>query len=920
MCHKFVRVNFGENINFLTGRNGSGKSAVLTALTVALGGKSSFTNRASSISKLLKEGENAGEVIVRIRNRGSDAYKPEVYGNSITIVRKLIREGSGGYKIKSASDRIISTRRDEITNICDYLNIEVDNPMTILTQDTARMFLANSTPAQKYQFFLKGTQLEKLNQDYESLEEKLDSIHHAIRRKQSVMPDIKKQVQELEKQWIEIEKVKELEENVNRLQGEKIWCKVAAIERKRDEERKIVEAMVEEIQTRRENIQALLSVMEEGKANVETLQERIRETQSEIEPLDLQHRELVQSVKLDEQNLIELENQVNTVRSEIVSTDRNIKDYEDRLHREKLKLDSRSQSQASNYSHQISVLQKQIANESQVKNEMNQQIEALEREEDRLGQLVHELEPQIVKKTSDVQRMRDNMAALRNQSGDQLSRFGANVPKILEEIDRLESQRRWRGSKPVGPFGRYVKLMNQKFGTVIESALDKNLNAFSVDNHDDYHLLRSILSKHRNESSVFIYKARGDLDISGGRPSRELHTIYDFIQVSDKVVLHQLIINSQIEKIVLVESHEEGDQLTSGSWPKNVQYVYSHDCFEFGNRRGGLQTRAMNVYRGQPRLVADLEVLLRQKESQLRANELEMEELRRDCRSAMERRKAIAQDKATCWERLKEANSRMVSIENKIQKVKESMNNDDSASQVQVFADLLETEKKKRETHIQQKNDAENATAQAKVLFKERKSRLGNITREIQEKRKWLNEQRNEMEEIQSTVNKATLKADSYKRKLESQESEYTGKFELLKKTESALREQITKCSAFCERVPVTRTEEEIDQELVRLNALVKRKEELYGSREAFYQKLVKKRELYKVAKKDVSDFKTLITYIDEIKRNRRRRYQEFKEYISMRAMRLFSELIQKRGYRGILELDHAAETLALRVLQSHNR
>ena len=34
-----------------------GKSAVLTALTVALGGKASFTQRAGSLSKLLKEGQ-----------------------------------------------------------------------------------------------------------------------------------------------------------------------------------------------------------------------------------------------------------------------------------------------------------------------------------------------------------------------------------------------------------------------------------------------------------------------------------------------------------------------------------------------------------------------------------------------------------------------------------------------------------------------------------------------------------------------------------------------------------------------------------------------------------------------------------------------------------------------------------------------
>ncbi|CAJ0906698.1 16840_t:CDS:2, partial [Entrophospora sp. SA101] len=33
MCHKFLKVSFGPKINFVTGHNGSGKSAILTAIT-----------------------------------------------------------------------------------------------------------------------------------------------------------------------------------------------------------------------------------------------------------------------------------------------------------------------------------------------------------------------------------------------------------------------------------------------------------------------------------------------------------------------------------------------------------------------------------------------------------------------------------------------------------------------------------------------------------------------------------------------------------------------------------------------------------------------------------------------------------------------------------------------------------------------
>ena len=57
MCHGYLQVDVGPLINFVIGHNGSGKSAVLTALTICLGGKASSTNRAGSLKAFIKEGQ-----------------------------------------------------------------------------------------------------------------------------------------------------------------------------------------------------------------------------------------------------------------------------------------------------------------------------------------------------------------------------------------------------------------------------------------------------------------------------------------------------------------------------------------------------------------------------------------------------------------------------------------------------------------------------------------------------------------------------------------------------------------------------------------------------------------------------------------------------------------------------------------------
>lgn len=57
MCHTKLHVALGPLINFIIGHNGSGKSAVLTAITLCLGGKATSTNRGQSLKSFVKEGQ-----------------------------------------------------------------------------------------------------------------------------------------------------------------------------------------------------------------------------------------------------------------------------------------------------------------------------------------------------------------------------------------------------------------------------------------------------------------------------------------------------------------------------------------------------------------------------------------------------------------------------------------------------------------------------------------------------------------------------------------------------------------------------------------------------------------------------------------------------------------------------------------------
>lgn len=99
---------------------------------------------------ILIKDDSAALAIVKLTNKGSDAYKADVYGDEIIIERKLLRDGGGQYKIKSSNNKTVSTKREELVAICDHMSIQIDNPLTVLSQDMARQFLNSSSSHDKY--------------------------------------------------------------------------------------------------------------------------------------------------------------------------------------------------------------------------------------------------------------------------------------------------------------------------------------------------------------------------------------------------------------------------------------------------------------------------------------------------------------------------------------------------------------------------------------------------------------------------------------------------------------------------------------------------------------------------------------------------------------------------------------------------
>lgn len=163
MCHTKLEVNLCPRINFITGQNGSGKSAILAAVQICLGAKANVTHRAKALKDLIRAGGTNREAFIQVtlRNNEQDGWKFQECGRKIVVERRISRVAASTFKIRGEDGRTISTQRKHLIDMLDHLSIQVENPCAVLDQENSKRFLQGQA-THKYEFFMRSTNLDGL--------------------------------------------------------------------------------------------------------------------------------------------------------------------------------------------------------------------------------------------------------------------------------------------------------------------------------------------------------------------------------------------------------------------------------------------------------------------------------------------------------------------------------------------------------------------------------------------------------------------------------------------------------------------------------------------------------------------------------------------------------------------------------------
>ncbi|SJX60804.1 related to DNA repair protein rad18 [Sporisorium reilianum f. sp. reilianum] len=916
MCHANFSIDFGSKLNFVMGRNGSGKSTILTALMIAFGGKTSSTNRGSSLKDLVKKGEHSATITVTVRNQGSDAFKPEAYGSHIVIERRILAEGGGAWKMKSASGKVVATTKSELESFCDFANIQPDNPIHILTQDTARQFLGSSDPAEVYKFFLEGTQLSQLVREYDLIETHVRSMKSALALKSGALEQLEALAQQALQQWQKVRETRGYQDKIDALDREFVWVQV------QDAEAQLQQAVekTERIRTKLvkcdESLQQSTEALKKCEERIVQLEDENANFEGVFSPMQQQREELTRKNKDLAQQIKAFALQERELNDKVTDMNQSIERYEDQIREETAKLakDGQSRRQQLEEERQTVQRQRQELQDEMVDKEEQQReleakiVEASSREEE-AGQHLRRLRDEY--STND-----SRLAQLRESSRNRLTAFGG--PKVPALLQAINSESGWR-SKPLGPLGTHVKLKDMRWQRVLESVIGNNLNAFFVSNHGDRVRLKRIMDRLGVYSPIVI-GAETPFDYSSGEPHPEITTILRVLDCDNDIVKRQLILAVHIERAALVEKRADGDRLMR-TQPHNVQACFSADMFSISGGQAGSLSAALQEHRGAPRLSQNVGDVIRSLENEQRRLDQEIAECTQRLRDHKQDKAGFERAKEACKRDLNNLRRRKDMLRQQQSRLDEQMQ-EAAPGNISALEDAKREVEAEKEVILQQFQDIQSQ----KTDIKDQRAPVLEEIKALEERMSQFEEGMGGLHERLKDAVAERVKQmnnrDHWKRKHVAIEAEVQAS----ETEEAALEEDYQNVERaalqYCDKVETTRTMIQIEAEKKELQLLKKKAASEAGiSLEQAAEELQKRQTALTEAKDEVKNMNEAERRLRSSLAVRYAKWNFFRRSIAVRAKSNFTRNLGTRGYEGTLKFNHKSEKLSLAVdTQAHDQ
>ncbi|KAK3346253.1 P-loop containing nucleoside triphosphate hydrolase protein [Lasiosphaeria hispida] len=924
MCHQRLHCELGPLLNFIVGENGSGKSAILTAITLCLGGKASSTNRGGSLKSFVKEGCERAVLSVKIKNQGQDAYKHDIYGDSIVVERHFSKTGSSGFKVKTEMGQTHSTKKQEVEEIVEYYALQVDNPLNVLSQDNARQFLNASTKSQKYKFFIEGVQLQQLDNDYRLISESLEQMKAKIPEQESRVKRAKEALDKAKQRKEAAEGQRQIRLKYKILRSQLVWARVADEEAdlaKRREKlaganaalataEQLVVEKTHSLQVADEKVARAEEAIFKAKGEVDGVQRRAEDASEVFKGL----RNELQRVHVDER---EAHQQLKNAIDDSKDLKQKIADEEHRLKEAGGELHSLKRQESKDAKKKVVEIGKDIDLNKKREPEFTKR-----QEEVNVG--LGKTDDEIQQKRKEIVSVQTAIKELEEKSGNPFDGYEAGMSNLVRAI---ENESRF-DNKPIGPLGAHIQLLKPEWGSILEQTFGANLNGFIVTSKRDQKLLFELIDRFKLRQCPVLLGNGHRLDLRGKEPDESFDTILRTLKVDNLLVRDQLVLHHMIEQIILIPDRVKAQEVMfDGAVPRNVKACLA---IQDGGRGQGLRLMDNNgsisttpIGRGQvngrPRMKTDSGF-------QLAFHKESMRKLEAEYRAIEGERRRLVQESQRCKDEVKRLKKDRASLENQ-QRV------------AQLAADKIDDELDKFEGNDSRLQGLQEQLAELATQEKHHgmqygllAGKRGDKNKEVEEAQKKLKEAKSQFREVETQVDKAE---DKRKRLSESRRiiltelNEAIANVELCKDEKKAFEGKAGKQADYLAgcieqslpvsggqrvEVPEGETSQSLEKKYQALEQRLKEGEAKLGQDKDIYEQVTQATQDFEKVVNDLKSIQQVNQGLHNTLKLRLEKWRKFQRYISSQSRANFIYLLSERGFRGKLLLDHERKALDLQV------
>ncbi|KAF3849881.1 hypothetical protein F7725_019600 [Dissostichus mawsoni] len=871
MCHSHLGpFTFGSNVNFVVGNNGSGKSAVLTALIVTLGGNAHATNRGLSLKGFVKEGESKADVSITLRNEGRDAFKSELYGPAITVDLRITREGSN-----------CLNQKEELVSILDNFNIQVNNPVSVLTQEMSKYFLHSKGEGDKYKFFMKSTQLDQMKEDFVHIK----TTKHITEEKLSNMylKDLKQKYLEKEDRFKNLSSLDEMETKLEDLQKQMAWVLVQDMENE-------LKPLKEQLQSDRHSTEKYDEKVEEWKNKVEEAEGKYRQIEERLEGITQQVQELQpESAQLKSEArgknaaLNSSEVTVHRCRAHLRDLEKDKVQLSSRIKDLKLSITQTSGAESQARTERVEQLQAELENMNHQTSTLEQQIDqyrhACSRATEEQGKMKREQD--VFQRSIDANIR--NLQNMESSRSNRLRRFGEHMPALLTAIDEAGRKGQLR-QKPRGPLGHLIRLKDPEMALAVEVCLKGQLQAFTCDNHDDEKVLQGLMAVNHPEY-----------------PS-----VLQSLEIEDPVVANCLIDQRGIESILLIKSQTDARRVMQGTPPRNCSQAFSKDGDQVFNNRSysAEQTRA-NYLSGDV-------------EEEIRHLQKELENQKGQATRFQQQMRKLDDDVKQNDGLLRRAQVEERTIKNKAAKIKlelsEQQNVEEPQSEdlnpleeeLQEIVSKISSKRAEYDEAQAQMADCKAAYEKAEQEYKQHKEQIFTAAEDAEHVKEELSKTDHDVGKCKHHKKHYDEKRTAHLRSIQALEVNLESK-------EQEIQTSVAKATEICqERVEVKRTARSLDNEISRLQVKISTQQEQQGNRDQVVRQYHEALQTYKNMAMQMKNLNGFIKCLDSVVSQRLKVYSELRRFLSARCKYYFDSTLAQRGYTGSMTFNHKSETLSI--------